>query len=746
MKLVEDATVVLSGANTTAIGANQIELTVAPKTFVDADKNDIGLAGFIDAEKAPRRGEEEVTYVKENSTDVVAYVPENVADISVLQGKTVDVIFGKDNEVAYVKVTDDVIDRTYVTAWDYDSKVEADSEIELNGEAYKFTDDEDIKIYVLGYEVDYSKADAYFVINDIMSKQNFDIDNPKKAIERNILVDVVLTAKDEIKSINFIGSVTTEKFPIPVTIDGKAANLTVTEDIVKKVTSTGKVTTYNKAIAGELEELDEAEVTVIKNGEVIKAEEIEAGNILTVLKVGETVEKIYVSDTTITGTLERVKNEVLTIDGEKYNMVKSVLGNTDGDFNKLAKVTDLVEDYLDQEVEVYLNFMGEVAAVVSETESVPATVGIITKVYEAEEDEDKDDVEYVAVKILSAETGKAAKYYIYNEDEEKDFGDNEAKALKLAEGVAVWFSADANNIIEYADKAEDSDILVIADKGTYEVDGKDLVAAAITTGKANEEKMEIDTFIFDDGITTYYNNHVHATSGDACKDCEAEIEIIAGWSSLVVEDTPESGATNNATLKNPIVLHDDNEVVFFIADVAAYATTLEEYAIVEAIDTRKEDGKTKTFVTLVGDATEYELKENVSDLVDEGDFVTYKLSDDKITVEEVLDAWTLAYAKSDDQVTVGDAAVKSEKAHFEVDVVDGRRVRYVEYEYEDKGEVKTAKLNALYLVDDTVTVYDLDNETIEKVDVADLEEVIGGSYAAGYKTDAKGNYDVIVLF
>jgi hypothetical protein len=590
-----------------------------------------------------------------------------------------------------------------------------------------------------------------------MSAQNFAIANPKKAVERNIVVDVILTPKDKIESINFIGSVTTSvTYPIPVIVDEEAAGLKVYEDVVKKVTTSGKVTTFNSTISGKLEDLDEDKVTVVKDGEVIKAEDIKAGDVLTVLKVDGNVDKIYVSDARVTGTLDRVKNEIVTIDGEEYSAVASIFGNTDGDFEEIKANADLVEDYLGEEVEAYLNFMGEIAVVVSETESVPATMGIVTKVYEAEEDDDAE-VEYLPVKILSAETGKATKYNIYHEDSDKSL----TAIANLEVGATVWFSADANNVIEYSTTPANSDILVVAkadlslvDNFTgddvYKVDGKELKVAAIATGKVDEEMMEIDGKVFDDGITVYYNNHVHAVAcPDNCQEshehavacpttCEGDIEIIKGWASLVAEDdTTGNTSTKNATLKNQLVAFDGDEVVFFFGNVAKYATSTEEYAIVDTIDTRKENGKTKTFVTLVGDATEYEVKTTLNANVEEGDFVKYELSDDKITVTEKLDAWTLAEAESDD--AVANLHTSGKKGQFEVDEVDGRRVRFVEYE-------EASAITALYLVKNTVIVYDLENGTVEKVAVEDLAAEIVGRYATGFKTDANDNYDIIVLF
>ena len=55
MKLVEEAYVDLSGANTTEIGKNQIKLVAEVENKYG---NLVDIATFIDAEKAPKKGEE----------------------------------------------------------------------------------------------------------------------------------------------------------------------------------------------------------------------------------------------------------------------------------------------------------------------------------------------------------------------------------------------------------------------------------------------------------------------------------------------------------------------------------------------------------------------------------------------------------------------------------------------------------------------------------------------------------------
>ena len=178
MKLVEDAKVTVSGAVTSAIGANQIMIEAT------------GLSAFIDAEKAPRKDKEEVTY-KASATEVVAYVPANVANIANMAGKTVDVIFGKDNVVAYLVVTDDTTDAAYVTAFDAEDK-----EIEIDGTTYEIAND--VVVNVFNYEV----GTGISAITTLL-KTNLGITNPAKYMTRNVIAETILNPDDEVESINF---------------------------------------------------------------------------------------------------------------------------------------------------------------------------------------------------------------------------------------------------------------------------------------------------------------------------------------------------------------------------------------------------------------------------------------------------------------------------------------------------------------------------------------------------------------
>jgi hypothetical protein len=740
MKLVENAKVVATPINNNTIGKQQIVLAEDAETEYESGSD---IAAFIDIEK-PGRNKETKTYEGANNT-IVAYVLESAStELASLQGKYVDVIFGENNEVAYIAVTDEAENGLFVTAWDY-----AEDEIELNGTKYEVLSDATVSLfgtYVIPTTTSYNATEA---IEDILCHSTtLNVDNTTKRFTRNVSASIVLDEEGDIKSIDFVASENFAGLVQVTTLSGSSIYLGMEEAVVEKISNAGKVTTVkNSVINGKkLEDLEEADVRVIKNNAIISVEDINEGDVLTLVitnssasKTNADIKTIFVSDAVVTGTLDRVKNNVLTIDDEEYNKVNSLNGNTDGDIKEIAPVSDLVDEYLAEEVEVYLNFMGEVSVILSETESIPATLGIVTKIYDEEEDEDLE-VEYLPVKILSAETGKATKYNIYNADTEESFVDTTLPTLAV--GATVWFSADANGIIEYDEVAEDSDILVVAKAdlsgydttAEYKVDGKELKVLPLTgitsTTGVDESKYEVtvsgDAYIFDDATTTYYN---------VCQDdgAEGKIELIKGWASLVKADNDHKLEATD------LIFVEDDEVVFYVGNVPTYAGTTEEYAIVEIIDTRRENGKTKTYVTLVDDDTEYEVA-SIASAVEEGDLVEYSIRNDKITVTEAVDTHTVLTTEDDEALTALGTSV-TYKGTLVVDKVDGRRVYYAEYEEEEKE-------TALYLVKTSVTVFDLDEGTVEVVKVEELDEVIRGRYAVGTSADvdSNGNIDTIVIF
>jgi len=738
MKLVESAKVASTPINNADLGINQIELVEEKdETEYKAGVNDKTLGDFLNATTKPGKNREEKTY---GDATITAYVAEGVCDnLASLQGKLVDVIFGKDNEVVYINVVDDAATGLFVTAWNT-SKME----IELDGTTYTVADDATVSLFG-SYAI--TKKDVWSAkqaIDAVMKE--LDVKQASKTVERTISASIVLDAEDDeiITSIDFLASEDFSGAVDAYKTNGTKVQLGMEQAVVKSINSkTGAIKTIEtgKKISGKtLEKLEKDDVRVIKNNEIVTVEDIAVGDLLTTVIEDGAIKTIFISDNKVTGTLERIKNEVLTIDGEEYNAICKIYGNTDGDIEEIDEVKALAAEYLDEEVEVYLNFMGEVAVILSETESVPATIGIVKDIYGTELDK-RAKVRYLELDVLSAD-GTKDTYYIYHEDEDENMKYDEDKpennTIKdLAVGSVIWFSADAEGVIVYDKDAKDTEILVIADASLkivndkVTVDGKDLVATTLLNGstdKIDDDDQEINGYLFDDEETVYLNN---ATD---------KVEVIKGWTSLVKNDEKHA-ITSKAII---LVEEDDDEVLYFVDAVTAYESSKEDYAIVASIEDKKVDGELGTYVTLVGSDVEYELDSKSDAKAEVGDFVQYTVKDDEITLTEVVDVFTLSEVELEKSVkpALNSSIIKAEgnKAVYEVEEVKDRKVYYVEID--GKEEPK------LSLVKTEVTVFDVENGTVEVVDVDELDDVIAGKYAFGITADEDNEtkIDTIIVF
>ena len=115
------------------------------------------------------------------------------------------------------------------------------------------------------------------------------------------------------------------------------------------------------------------------------------------------VELMIVVSNTVEGTLEDLYDNTYEIDGNEYKVVETPYYNNAG---KVEELTDsdadtMYDSYFEEEVvTAYVNFAGEVVAVVGESEATGAILGIVTEVASTT-DEDSDDVEYLKVRILT---------------------------------------------------------------------------------------------------------------------------------------------------------------------------------------------------------------------------------------------------------------------------------------------------------------------------------------------------------
>lgn len=737
VKLVENAVVTRTGKTASDLGENQIVLTVAADltTKFDGEKAYGDLAEYIDAQNKPNKSYKTATYA--DGEDVVAYVPAEVASINNLVNKKVDVLFGADNEVALLYVTEDTVDEAYVTKWD-----EEDKKITIAGETYKVN--ADAEVLVFNYTVvDAEDAAAIETITSLI-ETTLGVEKPTKTFNRTLKADIVLDAKDRIEKINFTFSAVVDGVEVAAitTDDG---DLTIEEGAVKSVSTSGIV----KNLAGgsffggnSIEDLMDAEETrVIKDNEVADFDAIEEGDVVTAISLDGTVVLVYVSSEKATGEVASVKNFALTLEDTSYNTILLPLINLDGDFDDAEEVEDRkeVNEFIGEEVEVYLNFLGEVVAVIGNTDATGETVGIVAN--NATLKTDDEDVEYMSVRILTAE-GTKATYKIYNKKSGKDISEAEDTPGfdfaddGLSKGDVVIFSADSNRKIE-------SDEIELPDEDETYTFGSDTDVKVINVTVADMTGNEGDSYIeynIDEDDTAEKLRFRNASV--ALNTNPAKIEKINNaWSAII------NGEDEFADMDDLMIFYKDSRIVYFVANFASYQSSEEKYAVLTDISfTKNSDGDKVYEATLYVDGEEvtYELDdEDLVDAINENDFVKFTVADDVIDtietvvfVEDIIDAKD--YADISDLVV--DALVAPTlKGSIVVDSVeDGWLVFDQEVTAEDGSPVDP--LEELDLDEDGYVIYDLRGD--EPVMANAVEN---GDYVIGFEVDADEGAAVLVI-
>jgi len=661
MKLVEGATVEVSGAVSTAVGPNQIILTVPAGTYVK-NSADAGIAGFIDAKNQPNRNEEEVTYAFDYKTatkflDVVAYVPAEVANIANLAGRKVDVIFGRDNEVAYIAVTDDSYEGMLVTAFEEDKTTLNKSEIEIDGELYEIW--ENAPVLVFGHKVGTGAAG----IKDVVAPYI----NAKNETTRNIVAEFTLNGKDEIESINFKMSIN----GFTKTDATTSKSFIINEFVVEKISAKNVITKVGNSFKNDLDDYEDLEPRVIKNGKVAEVADIQVGDVVTEVVYDDAkVEVMIVTSNSVEGALTDYasRTNVFDIDGTEYKVIVAPFYNVDGEIDEyLSKDADkLMDDFEDEEITAYLNFAGEVVAVVGESEATGAILGIVTEV-ENTTDEDNDEVEYLKIRIL-AENGTDKTYKIYNKKSGKDVSDaTEYDDIKLLAGMnssSVEAIEKAEAVLKVAKKLNKvavvtEDTATTANKEAYEnahyaatvVAGKDTISASVTAKTTitagTTTKADANTAI------TKLNTEIDALVAEAEKDL-ADVQEAAVIGSVVRFTANE----------DRIIKSDDIEII----DLENSSKELDFKAA------SKVTVKKLTLANLTADVDNGKIIDNMGDSDDDTN-TTYRYSSSTITLNPATNetiSWNVLAGK---EVAGNDNLANTTASNLYV-FVDGSKVIY----------------------------------------------------------------------
>jgi len=664
------------------LGERQIVLEYL-KVTTDAGETvteylDKDFAKFVDAidEEEPKRNEDVATYFDEEEeiNRLVAYVPEEVCeDLEALYGKEVTVIFGEENEVALIIVTDEAtIDNDFVTKYN-----QAEKKLTIAGTEYKILDD--VAVYVNGIAFGTKIAQIEKVLEAIGVDET-----STRTITKALKANVILNSKNKVERIDFTLSgnyfIDNDTETVAFVEDEDDAEYMIEEKIVKDIKSKGDVKDLDNNTLYNYEDLMEEEIEpkVLKDGKEISLDEIAEGDVLTLVTSlidGEDIQTIYVSSNKVTGTVGNVnRNLSVVIDGTRYYASTAAIGSTTGDVEDGAEVDyDYLKNIDEEEAELYLNILGEYSAAVCETDATDGVFAMIRNVGRI--NHDSDDEEYVKLYVTLID-GTETSYTVKYDDKANEtttgaktwtLDELDKDASNVTAGMVVRLKANSDRLvlvedIEFVNASAGTTVETEDFKPTKgDIDNTDVVAVKLATdsevnyddklvvAEINGEDVELD---FSGAIYLNYNS-----------DEEEVSKASKGWTTLV--------GKNNDTLADTKL---DADTLFFVEDEDAdildvklvcsitsdYVASDYQFAIVTDVTNDSEDGEEEiTLLLATGETAVYEVKTEDVQLeegrIDVGDFVQFKASEDKITtgtLKRVIDV--VALNNVDDEVAIYD--------------------------------------------------------------------------------------------
>ncbi|MBE5812566.1 MAG: S-layer homology domain-containing protein [Clostridiales bacterium] len=686
MKLVESIEVKETGATTLEIGVNQIKLDGTTAGFDTKDT----LADFLGGLKSYPKNRDEKTYGTAN--DVVAYVTEGTANIANLAGRKVDVIFGKDNEVVYVAVTNDAVENAFVEEYNSTTKV-----ITIAGEEYEFKSG--AEVYVNGVKFA-AEAGMTAVLNNLN-------ETTEKEFTKKVGANFTLDVDGDIERLDLSVSGTYSDFHTIEAVVSKNNSETLTYYYQNG-------TNWTKDSYDYEDELDDDKLPrVTIDGEVADITDIEAGNVVTMVygTDKDEVQIIKVATTPVEGEVTRLQSKAnkIYVDGTAYvaSMGKFTVTNEDiKDGEAGTWGTTVVKE---DEVKLYVNVYGEYVLVATEEANSSEWNFAYVRSIKSVDENDNDQL-VAELRLLLPDGTKSSAYSIVVDIDEYDAATGETKIEtfekfvdSLEKSVIAYKVNSDNEIVLESSKVADikEDLLVIVGDNTdikeaTKVGSDYEVKTLAKDEKADDKRDTIGAYYFENDTVIF--------------DTKEE-EILTRWSSIISSDKLVAGAT-------VIVDGDELKYMFFTTDLTTISDEL--YAIYQEVDSEE--------VTLVnGDGSlvlEHADKEATIAAIAENAFVEYTVNS-----KNEVNAMTQLIDVKEFNTTDGKIDVKEgtfaklfianmltlangEKDAFAVEKVGKLSFTYVDGTKADDGfdTLGTVK------VDEDAVVYDLRNGGFEVAD------------------------------
>ena len=764
-----DGEVVLGKDSKTLLAINFADFTTTNDTFKEIEDIDITKTNIDDRQlkleasvfedvdtiksfdfaKVPSKNKDEKSY-KDGNT-VMIYVPEEVCeDLDSLRNKTITLILGTDNEAALILVQDDVVETAFLTKYDKDAH-----KITIDGTTYKIRmngQSEDLDVTLNDNETVYTTLEAALTA--------LNVDDFKK-IEKAIEATVTLDEDDKVEAIDMLAS---------ADLTDASQNKISAEVLVTKVKETNsKYTIYTtgKNITWNIDDEDDLDFPkVYVDGKKADIRDIEAGNVLTVLfeDDGSEIEydtadiaKIYASTKVVTGEATKVKksNNAITLDGEVYMATStSVKMSTDelkdNKFNTAFDAQDVLDN---DEVTLYLNMFGEYVAIVLDEADTNYTFGVVTFVSSNITWEgDDEEIAVRNIKVLLPD-GKKTTYKLTVDTDDDDIDDTVKDAVQDRDfdmfnvGDFLMFEANSDKKIELEKL---TDITKLDETtATGKIGTTDYVVTGWKADSVDKDDEEF-TATYKDGATDKTISAEYDSKSTVIFN-RTEKEIVSKWKSILADDDKNFAAKTFAIFED-----EDEDIPLYIVVAISendYSSSDATYAIVERSAYQTKDTYYVDFV----DEENVEIKDGVVENLKKinGWLVEYAMSSSKISSAfKLIDVEEIQSGDTKDSTTLVDLIDKTTNAKKETVLLVEDTYRFEQIELDEVKITTSGKItlkfvktgdndeaiNDVKLDKDEITVYDLRNGKVAKVDIKDVQKQVADGDALyvipAYNADA----------
>ncbi len=551
-----------------------------------------------------------------SANEIVVEVADGI-DTRDLVGKKVDVFLGKDNVVVTLKVKSSMAKEGHMSVKEitlpngtHNGKIEL-----LDGTKYSLS--ANAKAYV-NFK-DYTGGDNAATLNAIAADVG----------SRVMKVSAVLNSDGLVSTLNISVA---DKFNItdPSTVTNNA-KFNANQFIVKAIESDADVTALHSGnVIFNLDDLTDKDkttgnkTTFVKNGSIADSEDLKVGDVVTYIKVSDTVHYVLITDNKITGSVSSILVDSDAVNGDdRYKVVMG--GNTftmtadgmarmtkTGDINDKTAVDSTFIDFLGKEVTLSLNSIGQIVMIngTVTASSASGEYGILTKaIWEGTTPDANGKLpKYMEVRTAAGEKRalviKGDKYKTaaatIPSSAATEWNIVAGSDTNMVAGTLVRYSVDADGMVNAVNlvKMPATAVTDAANK----VYSAPLAAAPLANFNNSAETIAIG------GTTYYYNSDTVIFNKHA-----GVFERIDGWSTLITGDTDGTNAINGTDIY--VIYDNDTKLIkHLIIDIAdtEYLSSDSKFGIVTGL----------TFADNSSGETEWKIK-----IYREGSETTYSLED-----------------------------------------------------------------------------------------------------------------------